>query len=335
MLTHSVSPGEASLAIAAESPDDVPRTVVVAVAEPRLRSQLLTWLANAGFRPQGADHARAVKTAIQRWQPAILVVDCDLVGLAGRSWGWLLRGSPLRQRPYVLTLAGAKDWSAVAGAIDVGVDDFVTKPVRKREFLARVANGVQRLRRLKLVVEQAEADPLTGAMRRRRFHELCRRAIARAASSGHPLSCMVIDIDRFKQINDAWGHALGDWALQSLVRTLRSHLRRDDLLARVGGDEFSTLLPGLGAAEALPVAERIRAALSRRPLPGAERKVRLRVSIGIAEWRPGIIIPEHLIDLADQALLMAKRQGGDRVEPYVPPAAATRTQARIVELMHA
>lgn len=156
-------------------------------------------------------------------------------------------------------------------------------------------------------------DHLTGAYNRRAIEDLGERAMAWARRHGSGLSALVVDADHFKHINDAHGHAAGDHALQAVVACIRAQLRSEDLLGRLGGEEFLVLLPGTQLAEALPAAERIRRAVAATPLPIDKAALHLTVSIGATELAPGDLQFSHLLQRADRAMYAAKHAGRDRV----------------------
>ncbi len=159
----------------------------------------------------------------------------------------------------------------------------------------------------------ATRDPLLGCANRRAFFDHAHQAIAAAAAAGQPLSLLLADLDHFKRINDDWGHSIGDLALQTFTSACQAGLRDQDLFARIGGEEFAILLPGLGLQAALAIAERLRARTATLCVPAGTAAVGFRVSIGVAEWRPPTDTIEDLLRAADQVLYAAKSRGRDRV----------------------
>jgi diguanylate cyclase (GGDEF)-like protein len=160
----------------------------------------------------------------------------------------------------------------------------------------------------------AERDALTGALNRGALAERLAAAVDSAAAEGRALALLFLDLDRFKQINDAHGHRVGDACLLAVVDEIGAELRRDDSLGRYGGEEFVVVLPGASAADAKAVAERIRERVRRRCVAIDERAVGLTVSIGVAEFGPDGASAEELLAHTDAALYAAKAAGRDRVE---------------------
>jgi diguanylate cyclase (GGDEF)-like protein len=158
----------------------------------------------------------------------------------------------------------------------------------------------------------AWTDSLTNALNRHRFMELAQNEIDRSWRHGKQASLIVVDVDHFKNINDRNGHAAGDQVLKSAVERWKHILRSHDLMGRIGGEEFSVLLPEIGAEGAMKVAEKMRAAISDLPFEFEGQLLRVTVSIGIATLSPAEDLPE-LMRRADLALYEAKKTGRDRL----------------------
>jgi diguanylate cyclase (GGDEF)-like protein len=156
----------------------------------------------------------------------------------------------------------------------------------------------------------AQTDELTGALNRRGFFD----RVARLRTPSQRGALVLIDIDRFKAINDTHGHAVGDEVLRWFARTLRGFMRRDDLLVRMGGEEFCLLLPGVAEDDALRVAERIRVEFEARSVaPTAAGPLRITASFGVAPFGPDAAALDLRLRQADEALYAAKRGGRNRV----------------------
>jgi diguanylate cyclase (GGDEF)-like protein len=175
----------------------------------------------------------------------------------------------------------------------------------------------------------AQTDELTGTLNRRGFTEQLKRLGARRGerTSG---ALVMIDIDRFKAINDTHGHAVGDEVLRWFAGTLRRFLRRDDLLVRMGGEEFCLLLPGVSDAQALRIAERIRQEFAAHCVASTTAgALRVTASFGLAAFGPGDAKLETRLMQADEALYAAKRGGRNRVVRWAPAAATAATAAPV------
>lgn len=171
---------------------------------------------------------------------------------------------------------------------------------------------------------RASLDGLTGVLRRNTFLDMASRELLLARRSKAPTSCLMVDVDHFKPINDAHGHEVGDDVLKTLVRTLKNGLRSTDLIGRLGGEEFGILLPGTDRDGAAEVAERIRNAVAGLKIMASCMRVDVTVSIGVAQGPTSLVDIGVLLDQADKALFSAKRTGRNRIAsaPYPDLAAA-------------
>jgi diguanylate cyclase (GGDEF)-like protein len=164
--------------------------------------------------------------------------------------------------------------------------------------------------------ELAATDPMTGLSNRRDFSARAEAEIARCRRHQRPLTLLMIDIDRFKAINDEHGHAIGDEAIVALAEVCRRRVRESDLIARVGGEEFAVLLPETDRAAAHALAETLRDAVSAHRIAVLEGDLMITVSIGVSVLTDGTL--DTLMKQADLALYEAKRSGRDRTCVFAP-----------------
>ena len=197
---------------------------------------------------------------------------------------------------------------------------MIAKPVDALELIARVelhlevARLQQELAEKNVsLAEQASTDALTGLPNRRRLEEALNHEWNRADRYGHPLAVVMADLDHFKRINDAHGHAAGDSVLREVGACLRRATRRSDVIGRWGGEEFVGVLCGseFGAAAA---AEKWRRAVAALAIRAGEVEISPRLSVGVAVRKPEMPDPAALLAAGDAALSRAKRRGRDRVE---------------------
>ena len=220
-----------------------------------------------------------------------------------------------RDLPLML-IADDEQRDLVLRAFELGASDHVLRPINEEELRARVRNQVRRRRyQLRLraefdrSLELAVTDGLTG-LRNRRYVFRHLESLLRA---GTACSVLMIDVDRFKPLNDYYGHAAGDAALREVAARLREHVRASDIVARYGGEEFLVVMSGAGAEETAVIAERLRAAIADRPIDLGQAKLPVTVSIGSA--LSGVTPEaEMLIAAADSAMYRAKGSGRNCVE---------------------
>ncbi|WP_085484788.1 sensor domain-containing diguanylate cyclase [Paraburkholderia susongensis] len=232
------------------------------------------------------------------------------------AWPELLRNHKRDHLLVFLTLAGTV---ALAWVITVSY-------VRERRHHRATRDLAEQLQSANtLLSAEARHDALTGALSRRYFLDLLRHEIDRAHTGNEPLCMAIADLDHFKQINDRFGHAAGDRALEHFVDTCRAELRSSDAIGRLGGEEFGLLLPATNLAGGREVVERLRLRLKAEPSPKLPATVGLSVSIGITELSHDDL-PERIMSRADTALYAAKTGGRDRTEALPPDDTAPPTR---------
>jgi two-component system, cell cycle response regulator len=178
---------------------------------------------------------------------------------------------------------------------------------------AHAAIAIDNTRLFQEVQLLAITDPLTGANNRRELYELGEREFARSKRYKHTISAMMVDIDKFKKVNDTYGHTIGDQILIQLTERIRANIRDIDILGRYGGDEFAILLPETGLEAARQVAERLRSAISETPFETEAGLINVTASIGVSTFSGKMRNLETLIDNADVAVYIAKEAGRNRV----------------------
>lgn len=242
-----------------------------------------------------------------------VITDWHMPSMDGMELCRQLRALKLPQYVYIAVLTSSESSDDLISALDAGADDFYIKPVVAPELLARMRAGTRFLSLERQLRAQARLDPLTGVLNRRTFEEVFAREWNYADRNDTDLSCVMIDVDYFKSVNDRFGHPVGDAALRWLSHVLREESRTPDYVGRYGGEEFCMLLPGTNEEGAAAFAERCRLAVINKPLHIPTANVHLTASFGVAQRTFETARPDHLLERADQALLWAKREGRNRV----------------------
>lgn len=220
----------------------------------------------------------------------------------------------------LITEQGEED--LIIRALDLGVNDYIVRPLDPNELVARAVTQIRRKRyadrlrnSMKQSFEMAVTDPLTGLNNRRFLDNHLKHLFNRAAARGRPLSVCMTDIDRFKSVNDTYGHDAGDEVLKEFAARIRASVRGADLACRFGGEEFVVVMPDTLPDVAKDIAERLRAAIEGQPfsLGAGQPAITMTASMGIASNLAGAETPEQLLKQADQALYTAKHNGRNRV----------------------
>jgi two-component system cell cycle response regulator len=226
-----------------------------------------------------------------------------------------------RQTP-LLTIVDEGDMKRLVRALDIGVNDYLMRPVERSELVARVRTQLRRKRyadrlrhSLQLSLEMAITDQLTGLFNRRYMSRHLSTLISNAGATGKPVSFLILDIDFFKKINDSYGHDVGDDVLREFASRVSHNVRGIDLACRYGGEEFVVVMPDTDMTFAYMVAERLRQSVADIPFkisvpPG---QITVTISIGVTSSEGSVDTAESLLRRADQALYRAKRDGRNRV----------------------
>jgi diguanylate cyclase (GGDEF)-like protein len=208
--------------------------------------------------------------------------------------------------------------------LELGAVDYVTKPFDEGELLARV-NTHLRLKELYEALQErnrqlqdlANRDGLTGLFNHRYFQEQISKDFSRARRYHQPLSCVMLDIDHFKKVNDTYGHQTGDVILKAVGKLILDSLRESDISARYGGEEFALLLYFTDSRGALDVADRLRKMVESHSFHAGAETFQVTLSAGAATFpHPAIQEAQQLVECADKALYTAKQNGRNRVECY-------------------
>jgi diguanylate cyclase (GGDEF)-like protein len=270
---------------------------------------------------EASDGATALET-VRNNPPDLMLLDVMLPDIDGYEIARRLKNDDTMPFiPIILVTARDTTQDKVAG-LDAGADDYLTKPINFPELEARV-RSMLRIKRLQDEIEEKNrelerlsiSDGLTGLFNHRHIHQLLHEEFERADRIGERLSVAMFDLDRFKNVNDTYGHQAGDRVLEQLADLLRESAREIDRLGRYGGEEFMALLPGTSIEDAEVFVERVRHEVARRPFSiGKDEPLRMTLSAGIATYPdPAISDPETLVRLADEALYAAKATGRNRV----------------------
>ncbi|MHC4261360.1 MAG: diguanylate cyclase [Planctomycetota bacterium] len=318
--------------------DDDPMTL-------RILSRQLT---DAGHTVEVARNGREALAMTLKLRPQLIVTDWNMPDLDGLEFCRALRRSQFGRRIYVLLLTGNDDEDRVIEGFEAGVDDYITKPFNPRVLLARlragvrliklqeqverdqevqVKNSMQLTRLNRQLKEAANTDFLTKLPNRRCAMGQLERTWEVSVEKDAPMSVIMLDVDNFKAVNDTYGHDVGDVVLQSTAQTIRKALRRQDLAARFGGEEFLIICPNVDEVRAAQIAERVRTAVEESLIQSGEFDSAVTVSMGVATRWAGVSDVDHLLRIADEAVYVAKRSGRNQVRVGEAPEPGDRRTA--------
>jgi two-component system cell cycle response regulator len=274
-----------------------------------LRNLLIKRFQQTELEIDEASDVATAKSKLYENNYDLIILDLVMYPESGYTLFELLKEDVKLKWIPLIVLSGSNDIEDKVKCLELGADDYVTKPFQFKELKARVHRLLSRARQFE---QLAFRDPLTGIYNRRYFDNHLTDELHRVQRFPASISLALLDIDRFKSINDAYGHQVGDQVLQELAIFLKMNLRQTDLLARYGGEEFIVLLLNTKASEAWIVIDDILKKLRIFPFSYTDQIPAFTFSAGIAQWESGMSEAEW-IQRADQLLYEAKQTGRNKV----------------------
>ena len=254
--------------------------------------------------------------------PDLVIVSLGMRGFDGLRLCSQLRSLPEGRNVPILVVVTEGDRRKLTQALEMGVNDYLTRPVDKNELVARVRTQLRKKRyadrlrhNVQLSLEMAITDQLTGLHNRRYMSRHLDNLVDGAKRNDKPIAFVIMDIDFFKAVNDTHGHDIGDEVLKEFANRIAANVRGIDLACRYGGEEFVVVMPDTDVAFAYSVSERLRKSIETTPfkISRAPGTLSLTISIGIAGSEGDSDTASALLHRADQALYRAKRSGRNRV----------------------
>ncbi len=271
-------------------------------------------LTQSGREVITAADGEAAWDMLQKERIRIVITDWMMPVLSGPELIQRIRAANLPHYTYLVLLTSKSAQNSIVEGLKAGADDYLIKPFDRNELMARLAIGERILKLEERLEQMATHDALTNLLNRRALYAGAQTELNRSVRENSPLSLIMLDIDHFKSVNDAYGHPAGDKALCLVAETLVQNKRDYDLVGRWGGEEFLALLPKTSLADAGTIAERFRAGIeaARLQMPDGGA-VNFTVSLGVSSTAFGSLDIEELIHQADKALYLAKNSGRNRV----------------------
>lgn len=298
--------------------DDLPDNVEI------LRARLTS----RGYEVLTASNGEEALRVVHGDTPHLILCDVMMPGIDGFEVSRRIKADdalPFIPIILVTALGGTED---IVQGLNVGADDYIAKPYNFQELEARV-RAMLRIKHLQDELDQKNrelevankrlrklsiTDGLTGLFNHRHVHELLREEFERSHRTGEPIAVAMLDLDRFKRINDTYGHPTGDVILYETARIIGETAREIDMPGRYGGEEFIAILPNTVEEEAQQFAERVRQAVEGHVYRDEANEIRMTLSCGVASFpTEGVDSPESLLKRADEALYVAKESGRNRV----------------------
>ena len=282
-----------------------PYRILIIDDQPLLAATYATTLRQAGMFVTTVTNPLRVMASLGDFQPDVLLLDMYMPGCTGIELATVLRQQAAYVGIPIVFLSAETQLDRQMEALKRGGDDFLTKPIQLDHLVAAVANRAQRARLLRSAMVR---DSLTGLYNHTTSKELLNREFARAIRSSRTLTFAMVDIDRFKSVNDTYGHVIGDHVIKSLARLLQQRLRKTDFVGRYGGEEFAIVLPDTDATAAQAVLDEMRERFSQVRQHANDTVFTATFSCGFASF-PRYTTTAAIMSAADRALYEAKRNG--------------------------
>jgi two-component system cell cycle response regulator len=295
----------------------------ILVIEDRLET--VAWF-TAALTPQhevtSVDTFEEALVRVRGGDPDLVVVSLGMRGFDGLRLCSQLRSLPEGRNVPILVVVSDGDRRKLTQALEMGVNDYLTRPVDKNELVARVRTQLRKKRyadrlrhNVQLSLEMAITDQLTGLHNRRYMSRHLDNLVSSAKKNEKPIAFVIMDIDYFKSVNDSYGHDIGDEVLKEFASRIAANVRGIDLACRYGGEEFVVVMPDTDIAFAYSVSERLRHSIETTPfrISRAPNALNMTISIGIAGLEGTGDSADALLHRADQALYSAKKTGRNKV----------------------
>jgi diguanylate cyclase (GGDEF)-like protein len=320
-------------------------TIVIVDDDAAIRRLVRLFLRRAGYETLEYTTGEEARAALQREPWDLAILDRRLPDMDGVVLAHELKSNTDYRARYIIMLTGEDEQEDKVEGLELGADDYITKPFQYPELLARIRAGKRIVDLQKELMETNKrlellsiTDGLTKLHNHRHFQDELARAFEESQRYQRPLSLAMIDIDFFKKVNDTYGHAVGDDVLKRSAALYRSSVRSTDLVARYGGEEFAVMMPETTLQDGIAFAEKIRQLIAGAPLDTQAGPVTVTVSIGVASVpHSRIHSAKELIVAADRALYRAKKGGRNQVQaekrrdpsrPTRAPGEEPRSEAR-------
>jgi diguanylate cyclase (GGDEF)-like protein len=269
-----------------------------------------------------ARNGREALELFERERPSLVITDCVMPDVGGFELCQRIRAAQ-SSYVYIIMVTSITETENVVKGLTIGADDYLTKPFHPEELLARVKVGLRLIdlhRQLeeknKLLEHYALTDPLTGLPNRRAVEAWAAHELPAALRHGFSFWVVLIDLDHFKRVNDAYGHDAGDIVLKTFAEMLKSNTRSSDISGRIGGEEFVHVITHADRAHLPAIVDRTRTRLTAHAFSFGGSAVTVTASFGVTGFHGGDRAPAFtaLISRADRALYKAKQAGRNRAE---------------------
>ena len=289
----------------------MPQNVLVIDDSPEIHALLRARLKDEPITLHFAESGQAGLAMVADIKPDVILLDVHMPEMDGFQVCRMIKANPATVNVPIIFLTGADKTEEKIRGLELGATDYVTKPFDPAELRARVRAALRAAYLMDLLSRKAMIDGLTGLWNRTYLDSRLEAEVAHARRTSRSVSCIMLDVDHFKSINDRYGHPFGDEVLRMIAVALGASCRSEDVVCRYGGEEFAVLLPNTNAAAASELAERLRRAIEGEAMKFKGQVVKVTSSFGVSELSDDTAT--RVIECADKALYEAKQSGRNRV----------------------
>ena len=299
------------------SKEPEPYRILVVDDEKELAAYHQLVLRNAGMTVQATDRPLDIMALLVEFKPDLILMDVYMPECSGLELAKVIRQQDAYMDLPIVFLSTEQRLEKQYAALNLGGDDFLTKPIEDDHLVAAI---VHRAKRARLLGSAMVRDGLTQLLNHNKLKEQLEMEVLRANRHDLPMAFAMLDLDHFKEVNDTYGHLTGDRVLKNVARFLLEHLRRTDIVGRYGGEEFAVIFPNTNEHRALAVLEQLRALFAQVTHAASDKAFSLTLSGGVAGY-PRFQSAQDINRAADEALYRAKGKGRNHVVLARPPDA--------------
>lgn len=290
--------------------EESPKYRILIVEDSSTQAKLFeNYLQSAGMETRVVRNPLEVLPPLNEFNPDLVLLDMYMPQCSGMELASVIRQIDRFLSLPIVFLSAETDTDVQMGAMRLGGDDFLTKPITREHLVNAVASRAGRYRKLR---DMMMRDGLTGLLNHTMLKDRLAAELLRAGRQTSPVAFAMLDLDRFKLVNDTYGHASGDQVLKGLARLLMQRMRASDSIGRYGGEEFAVILPDTPGEAAVRLMDELRDGFSKVVHHSGEGEFTVTFSCGVASF-PRFVTPAEISDAADRALYAAKQRGRNRV----------------------
>lgn len=290
--------------------------VLIAEDEPISCRALEKSIAGWGYETVTARNGKEAWDAVRKNDIRIAVVDWMMPGMDGIELCQKIRQDFQEKKSkytYIILLTGRDQQGDIITGLTAGADDYITKPFSFLELKVRIQNGERIIKVENEQIELASYDSLTKVWNRKKIFDFFKEELSRSRRENQAIGVIIVDVDWFKNVNDSYGHFIGDEVLIEVVSRLKKCIRGYDKLGRYGGDELILVLPNCGLIHVKNIAERLRLTVCEKKIKTKKGLLDITISLGGASSDiSSKASPDELIQASDRALYSAKKRGRNK-----------------------